>query len=116
MDDDFNSPIAISKLFDGLKWVAAIETGKEEINENDLKQLQEIYQTVFFDILGLTVEEKSSESNDITNELMSLVLDFRKAAKSEKDFATADKIRDALKAINISIKDGKDGAEWSLED
>jgi len=115
MQDDFNSPIAIAKLFDGLKWVADIETGKASIRNEDLDRLKSLYHLFFFDILGLEVEEQNTESSAITDELMQLILDFRKAAKAEKDFATADKIRDQLKELNITIKDSKEGADWSFE-
>ena len=44
-----------------------------------------------------------------------MVLEERKAAKEAKDWATSDRIRDALKALGIQIKDTKDGATWSVE-
>lgn len=115
MNDDFNSPMAIAKLFDGLKWINGIKAGGESISEADLEKLSTIYSTFYFDILGLKVEEKSTLDNEITAELMDLILAFRKAAKAQRDFATADKIRDKLKGLNITIKDSKDGVEWSFE-
>jgi cysteinyl-tRNA synthetase len=116
MNDDFNSPVAIAKLFDGLKWLAAIEKGNESLNEKDLEEFKQLYHTFFFDILGLETEEKSGAQNEVVDDLMQLVLDFRKAAKEQKDYATADQIRDKLKALNIAVKDSKDGAEWHFED
>ena len=115
MDDDFNSPMAIAKLFDGLKMIAAIEKGAESIADQDLERMKELYRQVYFDILGLKVEGIESNSSDITNELMELILAFRKAAKEEKDYTSADKIRDKLKSLNIIVNDGKDGADWSFE-
>ena len=115
MNDDFNSPIAISKLFDSLKMVAAIEAGEEKISLQDLERFKELFDAFFFDILGLEVEEAGVQSNEITDELMELILDFRKAAKEQRDWGTADKIRDKLKELNIGIKDGKDGAIWEFE-
>lgn len=115
MDDDFNSPIAISKLFDGLKWVSAVELGKETISKKDLKRWIELYDLFYFNILGLKLEDSSVETNEVTNELMELILNFRKAAKEQRDYSTADKIRDKLVELNIVIKDGKEGADWSFE-
>jgi cysteinyl-tRNA synthetase len=115
MDDDFNSPMAIAKLFDGLKLIVAIEKEAETITQKDLEKLSELYRVVYFEILGLQLEGVDSSSNDISDELMELILAFRKAAKEEKDYATADKIRDKLKALNIIVNDGKDGADWSFE-
>ncbi|MFT6167193.1 MAG: cysteinyl-tRNA synthetase [Vicingaceae bacterium] len=115
MNDDFNSPIAISKLFDSLKMVAAIEAGEEKITLDDLERFINLFNAFFFDILGLEIEESGAQSNEITDELMELILDFRKAAKNQRDWGTADKIRDKLKELNIGIKDGKDGAIWEFE-
>lgn len=115
MNDDCNSPIAIAGLFDGLKMLADLENEKEQISAADLTTLTELYDTFFFDILGLKLEDKSAESNAVTEELMELILAFRKAAKEQKDWTTADKIRDKLKELNIGIKDSKDGASWSFE-
>lgn len=116
MDDDFNSPIAIAKLFDGLKIVNAIAKGEQQITLEDLDQLKQIYHTFYFDILGLIVENKEQENDQITDELMGLILNFRDAAKDQKDYATADKIRNKLNELNISIKDGKEGSSWNFED
>jgi cysteinyl-tRNA synthetase len=115
MNDDFNSPIAISKLFDSLKMIAAIEGGNETISKVDLVEFKALFEVFFFSILGLQVENNEVVSNEITDELMQLILDYRKAAKTEKNWAVADQIRDRLKELNISIKDGKDGADWSFE-
>lgn len=115
MNDDFNSPIAIAKMFDGLKWVAAIEKGTETISAEDLTRFIELYKTFFHSILGLELEEENTQTNEVTAELMELILAFRKAAKEQKDYATADKIREKLNALGITIKDSKEGADWSFE-
>lgn len=115
MNDDFNSPIAIAKLFDGIKMIAAIEKGEQRISAEDLSSLQQLYRTFYFDIFGLELEANTAESDEITDELMELILDFRRAAKDQKDYATADKIREKLNQLNITIKDSKEGAEWSFE-
>lgn len=114
MNDDFNSPVAISILFDGLKQVSQLEKGEASINSTDLKELQSLYKVFFHDILGLVSENSENANSEITDELMEMILKFRAAAKSERDFDTADKIRDKLTKLGISIKDGKDGAEWSF--
>ncbi|MBD98408.1 MAG: cysteine--tRNA ligase [Verrucomicrobia bacterium] len=115
MNDDFNSPIVIAKLFDGLKMVAELESGKSMMSDEDLNRLKNIYTTFFYDILGLKTEESTGNSNELTDELMELIIEFRTAAKIQKDYATADKIRDKLKSLNIEIKDQKEGASWSFE-
>lgn len=114
MNDDFNSPIAISVLFDGIKLAGQIENGKASLNAEDLKEFQTIFSAFFYEILGLVSESSDASSTEITDELMDLIIQFRAAAKAERDFETADKIRNKLSELGINIKDGKDGAEWSF--
>jgi cysteinyl-tRNA synthetase len=113
LNDDLNSPVAISHLFDGVRIINSIKAGTENISEKDLQEFKSFYNLVVFEILGLK-EEKASESND--NEILSgavdLLITLRQQAKTNKDWATADKIRNDLNAIGIELKDGKDGVEW----
>src|SRR5690606_4875974 len=115
MYDDFNSPIAIAHLFDMLKWVAALEKGEEQISKEEHERLLELLKTFVFKILGLKVEEQQDGDNQVVDSLMNLVLDFRKAAKEQRDVNTADKIRDKLKEFDIEIKDSMHGGEWLFE-
>ena len=115
MDDDFNSPIAIAQLFEGLKWINSLELGNESLTKDDLVKFTKTYRAFFYDILGLKIEESLNQHNEVVNDIMDLVLAFRKAAKEQKDYNTADKIRNRLKELNIIVKDGKDGAEWYFE-
>lgn len=114
MNDDFNTPILIAHLFDAVRIINSIKDGKEKINKDDLEKLKSIYKSFVFDILGL--KEYSSESGDgsLTNELIDMILNLRLEAKKNKDFATSDKIRDALTEKGIIIKDTKDGFEWEI--
>ncbi len=115
MDDDFNSPMAIASLFNSLKWIATIENNEESLNKSDLVEFKETFNTFFFEILGLKIEGENNPNNEVINDLMQLVLSCREAAKSQKDYATADAIRDKLSDLKIAVKDKKDGAEWSFE-
>ena len=65
------------------------------------------------------MRQKDAAGNEgvtkVMDALVNMVLEERKIAKANKDWAKSDKIRDDLKAIGILIKDTKDGIEWSLE-
>lgn len=116
LSDDLNSPIAIAHLFDGVKMINSIKAGNETISAADLDDLKSFYKTFVFDVLGLKEEQAlGSGDNHILAETMELLINLRKDAKTNKDWATADKIRDELNAIGIELKDTKDGAEWSLK-
>ncbi|MCL3779972.1 cysteine--tRNA ligase [Prolixibacteraceae bacterium JC049] len=117
MNDDINSPILIAHLFDGVKMINSISDGKATINADDLAKLQQLYQAFVFDILGLEATEAGSSNDDSEkmDGVMQLLLEMRQSAKTNKDWATADKIRDELKSIGIEIKDTKEGATWELK-
>jgi cysteinyl-tRNA synthetase len=116
LNDDLNSPIAIAHLFDGVKIINSIKAGTEKISESDLKELKSFYNTVVFEILGLKEEQSAnSGDNEVLSGTVELLITLRKEAKTNKDWGTADKIRNELDAIGIELKDTKDGVDWSLK-
>jgi len=114
MNDDFNSPMVISTLFEAVRIVNSANDGKEKLTANDIDSLKKIFEDFVFNILGLR-DEASDLGNNSIDGLMELILSLRKNAKTNKDFATSDKIRDDLQKIGISVKDTKDGAIWNIE-
>jgi cysteinyl-tRNA synthetase len=113
LNDDLNSPVAISVLFDGVRIINSVNEGKENLTKEDIESLVKLYNSVLFDILGLKKEEKSNTG--LTENLVKFVLDLRQKAKANKDFAISDKIRDELNNIGITVKDTKDGTVWELK-
>ncbi len=114
MNDDFNTPIVIAHLFDLSKLINQVNDGKQFLSKDDIDFVKKLYSVFVFDLLGLISE--TSETNDkLIDQLMNTILVLRKEAKLNKDWATADRIRDELGKININIKDTKDGVDWSLD-
>ncbi len=115
MYDDLNSPMAIAHLFDGLKIISAIEQEKEKIDAKNLEILKNTYKNFIFDIFGLKYESNETEQNDKTlNDVVELLLNVRMKAKENKDFESADFIRNELTKLGITVKDKKDGFEWEM--
>ena len=114
MDDDFNTPILIARLFDGVRIINSVKDGKESLNATDLEKLKNTFDTFVTDILGF-VSTKESGGNDLTNEVMEVVLKLRENAKINKDFDSADLIRDELNKLNIQVKDGRNGSSWEVK-
>ncbi len=113
MNDDLNTPVLLSHLFDGVKTINAINDGNEQITEKDIEKLKQMYHTFVFDVLGLTHdEEQTGDEHDKISQLADAILNIRLEAKQNKDFATADKIRDRLKALGMEIKDKQGGFDW----
>jgi cysteinyl-tRNA synthetase len=114
MNDDFNTPILISHLFDGVRIINSAKDESEHINASDIAELKDLFQLYVHDILGLQTIQKES-TNDLTNEVMDIVLQLRSKAKENKDWSSADLIRDELNKLNIQVKDGKEGSSWELK-
>ena len=114
MDDDFNTPILISHLFEGVKTINSVNDGNASLSSDDIVKLKTIFNTFITDILGLKQEQKNN-NNNFTNKIMDLVLQLRTQAKSNKDFLTADLIRHELSKINIQINDGRNKSSWEFK-
>ena len=117
--DDLNTPIALSHLFDAVRIVNQVKDGKLAIGENEKQTLEFLLTTIATDVMGIAPEQEAAAGDTgvtkVMDALVNMVLEERKIAKANKDWAKSDKIRDDLKAIGILIKDTKDGIEWSLE-
>ncbi len=115
MNDDLNTPILISHLFDGVRIINSVNDGTETIDEKGIESLRKIFDNYVFQILGLRDETKDTKSDDLADELMKIIIDLRQDARTKKDFGTSDKIRDELKKAGIILKDMKEGVRWSME-
>ena len=114
MNDDFNTPILIAKLFDAVKHINLIKEGSETITENDRLELEDTLHSFVFDVLGLEKKSSSDADSEKLSGVVELLIELRKAARENKDFATSDKIRDQLADLGIRLKDGKEGTTYSL--
>jgi cysteinyl-tRNA synthetase len=115
MNDDLNSPIVISHLFDAARIINTVKDGNGTMTAEDIQELKEVYQLFLFDILGMKDEASAGGGNhEAFGKAVDLLLTIRSEAKAHKDWATSDKIRNELAAIGFEIKDTKDGTEWKL--
>ncbi|WP_278377633.1 cysteine--tRNA ligase [Chryseobacterium arthrosphaerae] len=112
LTDDFNSPILIAHLFEAVKYIFALNDGKETISTSDLEDLKSTLNAFIFDVLGLqTVEENNNEKLDQT---LKVLIELRNQARKSKNFELSDQIRDKLLAEGIELKDGRDGTSYVL--
>jgi len=114
LNDDLNTPIAISYLFEALKAINSAHDGKATISAADLEELQSVFKLMVEDLLGLKVEAAASGTNEAYKQAIDMLLNMRLEAKRNKDWVTSDKIRNELTALGFEIKDTKDGFEWKL--
>ncbi len=114
LNDDLNTPITISYLFEALKAINLVHDGKATISAADLSELQSVFKLMVENLLGLKVETAATGTNDAYKKAIDMLLAMRLEAKRNKDWATSDKIRNELTAFGFEIKDTKDGFEWKM--
>lgn len=115
MNDDLNTPIVISHLFDGIRMINLLTDRKATISSEDLEELKSVFHLFTFDILGLKEEtENDAAREEAYGKVVDMLLEQRMQAKANKDWATSDKIRDNLAALGFEVKDTKDGFTWFL--
>ncbi|WP_269686763.1 cysteine--tRNA ligase [Flavobacterium lacustre] len=114
MNDDFNTPILIAQLFEGVRFVNLLKEGKETLNAEDLNSFAKVMNAFVFAVLGLEDEKVSDSSNDKLEGTIHMLIEMRKQARDNKNFALSDQIRDQLIALGIQLKDGKEGTTFSL--
>lgn len=115
MDDDLNTPIVISHLFDATREINNILSGSATISAQDLDEVQETFRIFMFDIMGLKETSGSSDAREKAyGEVVDMLLEQRQKAKASKDWATSDMIRNKLAELGFEVKDTKEGFEWKL--
>jgi len=115
LNDDLNTPILISHLFDGVRHINSIVDGSSKVDNSGLKSLKELFNTFVFEILGLQDEPNANSNEKLIDELMKVIINMRQDAKNRKEFEISDKIRQEISKLGIIIKDRKDGKpEWEI--
>jgi len=114
MNDDFNTPILIAHLFEGVRFINILNDGSTTITASDLEILKTTINAFVFDVLGLTNEKETGSNTQKLEGVVHMLINMRNEARANKNFAMSDQIRDQLIAIGIQLKDGKDGTTFSL--
>ena len=114
MNDDFNSPILIAHLFEGVRFINLLKDNSEQLNAEDLAIFTKTMQAFVFDVLALEDGKTSGEANVKLEGVVEMLIGMRNDARANKDFAMSDHIRDQLIALGIQLKDGKDGTTFTL--
>jgi cysteinyl-tRNA synthetase len=114
MNDDFNSPILIAHLFEGVKYINLLKEGKEKLTNADLDALRKAMNAFVFDILGLKESKEDAGDNDKLEGVVNMLIGMRNEARANKDFALSDQIRNNLTSLGIELKDSKEGTTFSI--
>ena len=117
MNDDMNTALTIATLFDMASYINGLKNVQEKRipSKAQFEEIINIFAAYFEDVLGLGSESTGSQNVEVLDDVMDVLLELRTTAKENKDYGTADAIRDKLKAIGVTIMDGKDGADWQVD-
>ena len=116
MNDDLQTPLVISYLFEACHVINSLLDHKAKICAECLKELTETMNLFTFELLGLRSENGDNDDarEEAYGKVLDMVLELRAKAKANKDWATSDQIRDELAANGFEVKDTKDGVTWKL--
>ena len=110
MSDDFNTAKTLAVLFEMSSRINDMKSGNlplEKVDPVVFEAFQKAYVGFMEEALGL--EEETTGDDKLLDGTIRVLIELRKKARTDKNFALSDKIRDDLKGIGIQLKDGKDG-------
>ncbi len=114
MDEDFNTSMGLGAIFELVKELnKAVDTPINAEGAEVVKETVEYIINVMEDALGVKLKLETVVGN-MTSELIEFILELRREARNEKNWAMSDKIRDRLAEMGIKIKDGKDKTTWTM--
>lgn len=117
MNDDFNTAKVIASLFEMAPIINGIKGGqiaKDALSADTHKLMLETFKTYLVDVLGMQAMQVQQDGK--IDKVLSLLVDIRKDAKTRKDYATSDLIRNKLAEAGVLLKDEKDGSvSWTIE-
>jgi cysteinyl-tRNA synthetase len=112
MDEDFNTPQAIAVLFDFTRDLNQVLRAGTPVEHRALAEADAFLRECAEGILGMVFADRPAGTGGLDDELMSLILEVRKEARSGKLWPLSDRIRDGLSRLGITVEDTKDGTTW----
>jgi cysteinyl-tRNA synthetase len=114
MNDDFNTPILIAHLFEGIRYINLVNDQKESLTAEDIQLLKSTLHVFISDVLGIKNSKKTSVNTDKLSGVVEMLIMMRNNARANKNWALSDEIRDRLSELGIQLKDGKEGTSFTL--
>jgi len=110
MSDDFNTAKVLAVLFEMSSRINDLKSGNKkwaEVDKATFDHFKNTYIGFMEGVLGL--KEEKEQSDQLLNGTINVLIELRKKARQDRNFALSDKIRDDLKALGVQLMDGKDG-------
>ena len=114
MNDDFNTPILIAHLFEGIRYINLVNDQKEQLTAEDIQLLKTTLHAFIHEVLGIKNSKKTASNTDKLSGVVEMLIAMRNNARANKNWALSDEIRDRLSELGIQLKDGKEGTTFTL--
>ena len=115
LDDDINTPVLISVLFEAVPWINRAAEGKQSLSQEQIDRIQQAFHWFVAEIMGIQRPNSSEEGKDRLEQVMDVLLELRRGARLEKNWSLSDAIRNRLGSIGIELHDGAEGSSWTLK-
>lgn len=115
MDDDFNTALATSAIFDLVKEINKYAETHVEVERHVKKEISEIIKTLVEDILGITMERRKPESDKLVEDLVKLIFTMRQQMREKGDWKTSDEIRSKLQDLGFIVEDIAEESKWKIK-
>jgi len=115
MDDDFNTPLAISALFNLTKTINVYVETHGTIEARVKEEVLGILKGLVENVLGIKLEREKTEREELTDNLLNLILDLRERMREKGDWKTADEVRNRLQTLGFFIEDTPEGTKWKIK-
>ena len=117
MDDDFNTAAAIGALFDLNKEVNTLLDSEEEISQETLVAINDLYRELGGDVLGVIPDEGyrfAKATAGLEEPLIELLIETRQRLREARKWDLADEIRARMTELGIALEDRPEGARWRI--
>lgn len=116
LDDDFNAPLALSVLQTFTREVYTLLNSGTTVGRGVLEQIDAVYRDLGGRVLGIIPEQDATASASAEREagLINLLVALRTEARARRDWATADRIRNELAALGVTLEDRPEGTLWKV--
>ena len=114
MDDDFNTASALAVLFEMARETNALLATDEQLSESSLRAIDDMYQSLAGDVLGLLLDAEEGPAADLSSDLIELLVRTRQELREKQMWEAADGIREDLAQLGVVLADGPQGTTWRL--
>ena len=107
LNDDLNTPKLIANIFDVVKFIFEVRSGKSKIDAPSKNKIKSTLKIFIVNVFGLNLDTVDEKDGDLTNSLISLVKEIRDVERNKKNYELSDFIRERLNTLGINIEDIK---------